>query len=1493
MRKLLIVILALCLGVSAGRHVQAGTVVDAVDVQVIMPVPNGTQARAEVVVDGAGAVTAIRVLDPGAGYGFVPRVALATPTEGGTTPILGPAVIKGGRVAEIAVLAGGSGYLAETPPTVWIESPNRRALGRAVLTPEALTHVEILDAGSGYVAPAAAKNRVLGTHSWSGGVRVWVNAVNTEAFAPGQAVQFTGADGAAKGRGTISTIEQFQRGAPEGSDGWMLNLQRGTSGPIDVGDRVTFAGFAIGFRYAENATATVSADILSKFGIGKSGTSIAVENGESVHTLRGLAAPVSSRTVVRALGYYAPNDGGGGVFHWNPRRVYAMVRSARVTAGGSDYRPGDVVLLNGHKRFMVQDIRKQASDAFPEGLYTDHLGFAASGTVDVGVITRLIPVEHKAFRSIPKQLAWQNSRAAWSKDKSKAATDGPGSGAPFVKGKGELAVDLVWMPDNGGSIIAPCGRWSAGRWERIYESERNDIRFFGAIADARRKMASSFRATDNAWAIQQAVSASGTPGDPAAATHLWVPAYKGLGDSYLTGPININYGVDIKGGGGQLMGLPGQDILTTITPPIDYPFNKNNLRGRTFAGFNLVLDETSDATAVGGMAQKGTWKERRLYKAVRWDKERNSQRFHTYTFLEAAPVTDRRYFGTDDGLDPEEAPPVNDVEPARRIYHLLADNEYSDFVVSAEVDPGHRGFVRSGQIFSLEGGTPVPGSRMGPGKPLRRENFGHPDAGKARARASLFVPGLIGASYEAETGQLSIAKISNRNFRVPFLKGSRYVFSLTNGTTVDGACVEANEKTATLRLTGKRPEADFTGVRVGRCLAGPAAAIEILNGGSYKVKAESLTFTSENAPDLKVRPLFASDNPVHRRMTLKIRRGTGREDVVKLDAPSPLTGGKDCYPWRVISVTSADGTTHQEHLDYRVQIQPRRQRIVIIWRGDWAGRSPSQQLPDGEYEIEVAHFTGSPAFDHLPYPAWAPLKRDRFADSAFLTARGGKIVSKGANGLVTGKAYVEGKDYQVLYDAETGVGRVEWKTGKPDTGKLYLKYRKRVDDYDAVPWGSPKHLSRKINGAVLVDAEERFMGNFGWTTHSVNYPGYPVALGMGGMNTTFRDIRVYARGVTSVSGGINIWANYDGNHENLWFQDTNFGFVMPINLYYPWNNYGVTPDGSTYKDAPARENDVGYGDHGWGGSGGPDFLSNRYQSLIEYTGGSEQSYFKNFQFRCGDVGLFVVDSSFYEMQNIWCAGANAIHRPLGGVMVFGTPANGIEQFTHLTPFGPLGRMFGEQALNGDYALPVVRYCATGGREVDFDGVTQGRQVIWGGKTKGRGAGHRSTIMMHGGWQYSLGIWSPATLRVSLAAGSKDFAIEAIGAGTDGVPRPPLRHGAMYLLAIHDPTGERGQAQTAAFTYDAGKPLSEQLLQAPARFTAANLTIRVLNGVIRKNVSAFNAIEREKLNTHYGWSLLLCGDENAFQVSPQAKADRHRLILESGGENKITTSPLDE
>ena len=74
-------------------------------------------------------------------------------------------------------------------------------------------------------------------------------------------------------------------------------------------------------------------------GLGNIGQRFPVLNGGGYSTLRGLAVPSKGDVMVRALGYYAPGDGGGGMFFWNPKREFAMPRQVTVINGGTDYRP--------------------------------------------------------------------------------------------------------------------------------------------------------------------------------------------------------------------------------------------------------------------------------------------------------------------------------------------------------------------------------------------------------------------------------------------------------------------------------------------------------------------------------------------------------------------------------------------------------------------------------------------------------------------------------------------------------------------------------------------------------------------------------------------------------------------------------------------------------------------------------------------------------------------------------------------------------------------------------------------------------------------------------------------------------------------------------------------------------------------------------------------------------------------------------------------------
>ena len=160
--------------------------VDAVDVQLIMPEPNGVQARAEAEVNAAGTVTALKLTVPGSGYAVVPWIRIDPPPGVGATPIATP-VLKDGSLVEVKIENGGAGYQVRNPPGVFIASPDRRAVARAVLTPDTLTGLEIIDPGTGYVIPSKARHPIIDTHGWSGGMSVWINGIIRMATSRGSA----------------------------------------------------------------------------------------------------------------------------------------------------------------------------------------------------------------------------------------------------------------------------------------------------------------------------------------------------------------------------------------------------------------------------------------------------------------------------------------------------------------------------------------------------------------------------------------------------------------------------------------------------------------------------------------------------------------------------------------------------------------------------------------------------------------------------------------------------------------------------------------------------------------------------------------------------------------------------------------------------------------------------------------------------------------------------------------------------------------------------------------------------------------------------------------------------------------------------------------------------------------------------------------------------------------------------------------------------------
>lgn len=84
------------------------------------PAGVGHRRASAVALTGGGAVTAIQVLDGGAGYGGAPTVTIAASPTGGT-PATATAGVAGGAVTAIGVTAGGSGYGQST--TLVLDDP--------------------------------------------------------------------------------------------------------------------------------------------------------------------------------------------------------------------------------------------------------------------------------------------------------------------------------------------------------------------------------------------------------------------------------------------------------------------------------------------------------------------------------------------------------------------------------------------------------------------------------------------------------------------------------------------------------------------------------------------------------------------------------------------------------------------------------------------------------------------------------------------------------------------------------------------------------------------------------------------------------------------------------------------------------------------------------------------------------------------------------------------------------------------------------------------------------------------------------------------------------------------------------------------------------------------------------------------------------------------------------------------------------------------------
>ena len=128
------------------------------------PTPQGRTARARAVLSPTGRLAGVRIVDGGAGYAEGERVAvrMPSPLEGGVEA-RGVAVVSGGEVVEVQLLAPGERYPLSSPGSGFSEaravtiappanaSNRRRRAAVAVAEPEySVIELELLDGGSGY-----------------------------------------------------------------------------------------------------------------------------------------------------------------------------------------------------------------------------------------------------------------------------------------------------------------------------------------------------------------------------------------------------------------------------------------------------------------------------------------------------------------------------------------------------------------------------------------------------------------------------------------------------------------------------------------------------------------------------------------------------------------------------------------------------------------------------------------------------------------------------------------------------------------------------------------------------------------------------------------------------------------------------------------------------------------------------------------------------------------------------------------------------------------------------------------------------------------------------------------------------------------------------------------------------------------------------------------------------------------------------------------------
>ncbi len=174
----------------------------------------------------------------------------------------------------------------------------------------------------------------------------------------------------------------------------------------------------------------------------------AIQKADSMAALRALPEPTATDSgQVDLRGYYAPGDGGGGSFYWDPAYTFLQPLTVTLGAAGSGYHVHDLLQLGGGTAF---------SAALVDVLSVDANGAILTFAVLPGSSYGALPVGAQATTVFHAE----------------GAAHAP-AGATFAVATSSF--------DDGGACVCPTGYTGAGRWRRMLgENLARNVLWWGA-----------------------------------------------------------------------------------------------------------------------------------------------------------------------------------------------------------------------------------------------------------------------------------------------------------------------------------------------------------------------------------------------------------------------------------------------------------------------------------------------------------------------------------------------------------------------------------------------------------------------------------------------------------------------------------------------------------------------------------------------------------------------------------------------------------------------------------------------------------------------------------------------------------------------------------------------------------------------------------------------------------------------------------------------------